>query len=239
MLISKGYANAAYTSVVCNWARKFYVMTDEKMKRLIGSILVSLSFWSCGQFNSISGLTIDPAIKAEADKHFKTESEFEKVNTSGSGFQIFENSLEFDFYENDSLVGSSQGKPKAILFKSFYFWKEDTLIIDGAIGLFGGGGFSIQIANGKATVYHMVSSDNFPTYAYGENTQVIFRLDVSCHHVKAIVSEIPIKGTGKVIYGYVEFESEDYYSAQGTEAAPRKKSRSNMKMYFKSGELKL
>ena len=151
--------------------------------------------------------------------------------------------MEFDFYENDSLIGSTQGKPKAILFKSFYLWKGDTLIIDGAIGLFGGGGFSIQVINGKATVYHMLSSDDFPTYAYEEKTEIIFRLDVPCHDVKAIVSEIPLKGTGKVIYGYVEFESEDYYSTQATvegkETGPKTKSRSNMKMYFKSGELKI
>jgi hypothetical protein len=122
-------------------------------------------------------------------------------------------------------------------------WKGDTLIIDGAIGFFGGGGFSIQVVNGMATVYHMLTSDDFPTYAYGEKTGIISRLDVPCHHVKAIVSEIPLKGTGKVIYGYVEFESEEFYSTQSAidekETRARTKSRSNMKMYFKSGELKI
>lgn len=213
------------------------------MKYSIGLILLSLTFSSCGQSDSISGLTIDPEIKTEAEKHFKSASEYEEINTSDIGFQIFENSLEFDFYENDSLVVSTQGKPKAVLFKSFYLWKGDTLIIDGAIGLLGGGGFSIQVVNGKATVYHMLSSDDFPTYAYGEETEMIFRLDVPCHHTKAILSEIPTKGTGKIIYGYVEFESDDYYSTKGAvnakEVGTRTKSRSNMKMYFKSGELKL
>ena len=218
-------------------------MTSRKMKYLIGLILISLTLSSCGQSNSINGLTIDPEIKTEAEKHFKSVGEYDKINTSDIGFQIFKNSLEFDFYENDSLIVSTHGKPKAILFKSFYLWKGDTLIIDGAIGLFGGSGFSIQVVNGKATVYHLLSSDDFPTYAYGETTEIIFRLDVPCHHTKAIVSEIPTKGTGKVIYGYVEFESEHYYSTNGAvggkEVEPRTKARSNMKVYFKSGELKL
>ncbi|MCZ8215202.1 MAG: hypothetical protein O9262_03135, partial [Cyclobacteriaceae bacterium] len=132
---------------------------------------------------------------------------------------------------------------RGVLFKSFYLWEGDTLNIDGAIGLFGGGGFALKIINGKATVYHMLSSDDFPTYAYGEKTELIDRLEVPCHDTKAIISEIPLKGAGKIIYGYVEFKSEDYYTGQwtvdGNENEPRKKSRANMKMYFKSGELKL
>lgn len=213
------------------------------MKYVIGLILFSLTLASYGQSNSIRGLTIDPEIKFEAEKHFTSASEYEKINSSDHGFQIFETSLEFDFYQNDSLIASTQRAPKAILFKSFYLWKGDTLIIDGAIGLFGGGGFSIQVIDGNATVYHMLSSDDFPTYAYGEKTEIRSRLDVPCHHAKAIVSEIPTKGTGKVIHGYVEFQSKDYYSTNGTvdgkEVGRRIKSRSNMKIYFKSGELRL
>jgi hypothetical protein len=215
------------------------------MKYLIGLVLMSLTFWSCGQSKSsiISGLTISPLIKDKAEKHFRKMDEFEKVNTSNMGFQIFENNVEFEFYENDSLIISTQGKPRSMLFKSFYSWEGDTLTIDGAIGLFGGGGFSIKVVNGKATVYHMLSSDDSPTYAYEVKTELIDRLEVPCHNVKAIVSEIPMKGASKIIYGYVEFKSENYYSSQGTvdgkELRPRKKSRSNMKMYFKSGELKM
>jgi hypothetical protein len=148
-----------------------------------------------------------------------------------------------EFYENDSLIFSTQDKPKSLMFKSFYIWQGDTLVIDGGIGLFGGGGFSLQIVNGKATVYHMLSSDEFPTYAYGEQTELIDRLEVPCREVKAILSEIPVKGKNTVVYGYVEFKSGNYFTGQGTvdgkEYRPRKKSRSNMKMYFKSGEVEL
>jgi len=230
------------------------------MKYSIGLALVGLIFWSCVQSNTVTeksdnvseqsdtitirGLAISSSIKADAETHFATAGEYENINTSNAGFQLFENSLEFEFYEGDSLIVSTQGTPRPMLFKSFYIWQGDTLTIDGAIGLFGGGGFSIKIINGKATVYHMLSSDDFPAYAYGEKTKLIYRLEVPCHNTKAIISEIPTKGSGKIIYGYVEFKSDDYYTSQGTsedgeEYKARKKSRSNMKMYFKSGELKI
>ena len=209
-------------------------------------MLITLTLCSCGQSRqeSTNGFIIDPSIKGEAEDNFKSASEkYEEINDSNVGFQIFENYLEFEFYENDSLILSTEGHRRGVLFKSFYMWEGDTLTIDGLLGLFGGGGFALKIINGKATVYHMLSSDDFPTYAYGENTELIDRLEVPCHDTKAVVSEIPIKGAGKNIYGYVEFKSEHYFTSQGTadgkEYRPRKKSRANMKMYFKSGELKL
>jgi hypothetical protein len=237
-------SHVSYINVVGNWAGQIYHIT-KAMKFLTNLILITFSFWSCGQprLDAINGFMIDPAIKGEAEKNFKSAGKYDEINNSNVGFQIFENDLEFEFYENDSLILSTEGKPRGILFKSFYLWEGDTLTIDGAIGLFGGGGFSIKIVDSKATVYHMLSSDDFPTYAYGEKSELIDRLEVPCNDTKAIVSEIPIKGAGKIIYGYVEFKSEDYYSSQGTvdgkELDPRKKSRANMKMYFKSGELKL
>lgn len=226
-----------------DWIGRLY-HTTTGLRSLISLILITLTFCSCGQSNStaIDGLIIDPAIKGEAEKRFRIDGDYEKINHLNTGFQIFENNLEFEFYENDSLLITTQGKPRSILFKSFYLWEGDTLTIDGGIGLFGGGGFALKIINGKATVYHMLSSDDFPAYAYGEKTELIYRLEVPCHDTKAIISEIPIKGAGKIIYGYVEFKSGDYYSSNWSvdgKEAPRKKLRSNMKMYFKSGELKL
>ena len=85
----------------------------------------------------------------------------------------------------------------------------------------------------------MLRSDEFPTYAYGENTDLIYRLEVPCHDIKVVLSGLPTKGEKNIIYGYVEFESDNYFTGQGTvdgkEVEPRRKSRSNMKMYFRSG----
>ena len=85
----------------------------------------------------------------------------------------------------------------------------------------------------------MLRSDEFPTDAYGEKTGLIYRLEVPCHESKVILSELPVKGENKIIYGCVEFKSGNYFAGQGMingkEVGPRKKSRSNMKMYFRSG----
>lgn len=215
----------------------------KKTTYLLTLFLLSVTIYSCGQTSgtkTIDGLVINPQIKFEAEKNIKDIKDFEKVN---QGFQIFENMVTMEFYENDSLILSTQDNPKSIMFKSFYLWSGDTLVIDGAIGLFGGGGFSVQIVNNKATVYHMLSSDDFPTYAYGEKTKLLDRLEVPCNDVKVILSEIPTKDKSNVIYGYVEFKSDNYFTSQGTtdgkEFKPRTKSRSNMKMYFRSGEVRI
>jgi hypothetical protein len=213
------------------------------MKYLIGLFFASLTIYSFGQTknsNDIEGLTINPSIKKEAEENIKDLKDFEKLNR---GIQIYESKVKFEFYENDSLIASTNDNPKSIISKSFYLWRGDTLSIDGGIGLFGGGGFSIKLVKNKATVYHMLSSDEFPTYAYGEKTDLIYRLEVPCHDIKVILSGLPKKGENQIIYGYVEFKSDNYFAGQGTidgkEVEPRTKSRSNMKMYFRSGQFDL
>ncbi|MFN4947750.1 MAG: hypothetical protein ACK5FG_13665, partial [Chryseotalea sp.] len=147
---------------------------------------------------AIDGIVINPKVKIEAERNIKDSKEFEKIN---QGFQIYENVVTMELYENDSLIFSTKDNPKNIIFKSFYFWRGDTLFIDGGIGLFGGGGFSIQILNDKATVYHMLSSDEFPTYAYEEKSKLKDRLEVPCRDLKIILSEIPKWGMTKIISG--------------------------------------
>lgn len=196
---------------------------------------------SCGQSTkdtSISGLTIDPNIKSEVEKYI-TPSEF------GAGMDkilMYNNLMLLDFYENDSLIVSIKEQDnKSTIFKSFYYWQSDTLAIDGAFGLFGGTGFAIKIINGKATLFHMLASDEFPSYAYKEKDSLIFRLEVPCTDTKIVLSEIPDSTQNQTIYGYVEFRSGDYYasrgSAEGQEILPRIKQRANMRIYFKSARL--
>ena len=121
--------------------------------------------------------------------------------------------------------------------------ENDTLGIDGAFGLFGGIGFSIKIINGKAKLYHMLSADDFPYYAYEENDDLIFRLEVPCNETEIILSEIPDSISNQTIYGYVAFKSDNYYissgSADGQEILPRKRQSADMKIYFKSSKLNL
>lgn len=214
------------------------------MTRIIKPLFIfCLAFTACGQKNNVGttrGLTIDPDIKKEVEKHIETSEEFKMF---GDKMQLYLNSGFVETYEGDSMVFSSEKQEVKAPFKSFYLWKGDTLTIDGAFGLFGGIGFGINIFKDSAKVYHMLSSDDYPSYAYKENDSLIFRLEVPAKNTKIILSEIPDSIEKQIIYGYVEFESGDYYasagSADGREILPRKKLRSNMKLYFKSGKLDL
>lgn len=188
--------------------------------------------------NSTAGLTIDPNIRTEVEKNI-TISEF------GAGqdkILIYNNRMLLDFYEDDKLsISLKEQDNKSTVFKSFYYWQGDTLGIDGAFGLFGGTGFSIKIVKGKTTLFHMLASDEVPSYAYNQKDSLIFRLEVPCTNTKIILSEIPDATKKQVIYGYVEFKSGDYYSgsgeADGQEILPRNKQSANMKIYFKSAYL--
>jgi hypothetical protein len=198
---------------------------------------------SCGQAkrrNAIIGLTINKHIKSEVEKHIANSKEFDAFKDK---MQVYANSVFIQSYENDSLTFNSSDTANKQIFKSFYLWQGDTLKIDGAFGLFTGVGFEIVIYKNKAILYHMLSSDDFPTYAYKENDSLKLRLEVPCTETKIILSEIPDSNRRQIIYGYVEFKSKNYYlsngSVDGKEILPRKKQRDNMKIYFKSAELNL
>jgi hypothetical protein len=209
------------------------------MKRLLILLMLFLSIvdlhGQSSNTNEIDGLTIDPGIKIEAEQYFG-KSEFDEAQDK---WLIYNNRMLVDFYEDDKLIQTTKDKEISKLAKSVYYWRKDTLNIDGAFGLFGGFGFNVKIINGKATLYHMLASDEFPSYSYNENDSLIFRLEVPCAETKIILSDLPDPEKKQVIYGYVEFKSGEYYSTNGSvngkEIKPRNRSRINMRMYFKSG----
>lgn len=206
---------------------------------IILTILTSLtSFGQKTETNKVVGLAIDPNIKNEVEKNIVNSSEFDAYKNV---MQLYGNSVLVDFFENDSLTFSSSDPKIKQVFKSFYLWKGETLSINGAFGLFGGVGFVINIKDDKATLFHMLSSDDFPTYAYKEQDSLIDRLEVPCTETKIILSEIPDSKKKQIIYGYVEFKSSDYYFVSGAfaenENPKKKKNRANMRIYFKSSKL--
>lgn len=211
---------------------------------MIKYLLLCLSTWTVFSQTSnpleIGGLTIDPSIKEKVEIHIKASEDFEAMK---SVMQIYENAVLCELYENDTLSFSNNDVSKKMLFKSFYFWKDGKLGIDGAFGIFGSAGFHIVIENNKAHLYHMLSSDDFPTYAYDEKSDMIDRLEVPCTDTKIILSEIPDSTKKQIIYGYVEFKSDSYYGISGAysknQTPLRKKYRSTMRIYFRSGFLNL
>ncbi|MFK7750338.1 MAG: hypothetical protein AB8B65_18245 [Kordia sp.] len=207
-----------------------------------GILLVAFLLLSCSneQKSDIEGLIIDPNIKNEVEKYIEDTPNSKRFNND---MQIYKNSFHLTSYTNDELTASTTDFSKKSPFKSFYFWHDDLLRIDGAFGIFGGFGFDIQINDEKATLYHMLSSDDFPTYAYNETDDFIFRLEVPCTETKIVLSEMPDREKQQVIYGYVEFKSGDFYtmsnSAVAGEKSERDKLRNNMKIYFRSGFVNL
>lgn len=213
------------------------------IRNLITILTLCIVFLSCNQtrsFNIIKGLTIDPTIKREVEKHIEDSKEFEAFK---SKMEVYANSIFVESFENDSLIFRSTDSSKKQIFKSFYLWKGDTLTIDGAWGLFGGIGFGIDIYKNNATLYHMLSSDDFPEYAYNEKDSLVFRLQVPCSDTKVVLSAIPDSIKSQVIYGYVEFKSASYFvendQQDGREILPRQRRRNNMKIYFRSRKLSM
>lgn len=220
----------------CKTLKKYLNQTP--MTKYLFIIAICSTICSCGQSVSndlMGGLTIDPKIKTEVEKNI-TQSEY------GAGqdeILIYNTPMLIEFYEDDKLINSYKEQDKKInVFKSFYYWQGDTLNIDGAYGQFGGTGFSIKKIKDRVILYHLLASDEFPSYAYKEKDSLVFRLEVPCTDSKIVLSEIPDTGHKQIIYGYVEFKSDDYYassgSAEGKENLPRKKQRTNMRIYFKS-----
>ncbi len=206
------------------------------MKNILKFILISISFGLCGQEqeNSFEKIKINSTIQKEVASKI-SESQFGNMSKD---LLIYENLLIAEYFENDSLTMSTKNKDKRLVFKSFFYHHNDTLTIDGAYGMFGGFGFSIKIKNEKAIVYHMLASDEFPTYSTNENDSLKFRIEVPCSNTTLTLSKLPELKDGEIIYGMVEFESGSYYQSapvvNDEEIEPRKKVRMNMKVYFKS-----
>ena len=110
----------------------------------------------------VSGLIIDPKIKNEVARYI-IDSSYENYTNGPMQFAMYQNRLFLELYQNDKLVISMKDSaPVSLIFKSFFYWSHDTLSIDGAFGMWEGMGFTIRIVNNKATLYNMLSADEFP-----------------------------------------------------------------------------
>ena len=208
------------------------------LKSLFFIIAISSSLSLCAQTKVSNSFTIDTSIRAEVKKRMENSKDFSALKDD---MQIYNNPVLAEFYENDKLMFTSKDKKINRVFKSFFYWENDTLKFDGAFGLFTGLGFTIEIYKNNALLYHLVSSDESPIYSYKEKGSLISRLEVPCTDTKIVLSEMPDSTQTQVVYGYVEFKSGNYYASNGAvngvEESPRKKLRANMKIYFKSSML--
>lgn len=202
------------------------------MKNITIFLIIPLYFVSCGQDTKYDSKSTSESIIIDKSIEKEAKSKMSK------GLVMYENTLIADYFENDELIMSTKGKEKKLPFKSFYYNHNDTIIIDGAYGMFGGFGFSIKIKDGEAHVFHMLASDEYPTYALHKNDSLEFRIEVPCTNTQLTLSKMPELKEREVLYGLVEFESGNYYQSgplvSNKEIESRKKVRMNMKVYFKS-----
>jgi len=173
---------------------------------------------------------IDPNIKNPVEKNITDH----KSNTENLPYLSYENSIFLDTYQNGEEVASAKGDTKAN-FKSFYYWKNDSLFIYGAYSTIG---FSIVIKNTDVKVYNLITSSKPNSLSYAVNDTLVSRLQVPCTAIKLILSEIPDPNTKPMLYGVVEFNSNEYFQLDDTNNK-RNKLRNNMKVYFKCNYLAL
>ncbi|MEM8584802.1 MAG: hypothetical protein AAGF87_11060 [Bacteroidota bacterium] len=199
------------------------------------SLLIILSSCVKSGEQKAYNFKIDDTVKETVEASI---SELEFASSAEDVFLIYNNPLAVDYYENDSLVATSKNEPTEAIFRSFYYYQNDTLVIDGMYGLFGGFGFSIKIVENQAETYHLVAGDDFPAHSLTIDGDLQLRVEVPCIGTKLILSKLPEPNGQEIIYGLVEFESVDYFHrgtiVEGEEVEARSKVRMDMKVYFKS-----
>lgn len=207
------------------------------MKETTMIFCLFVSFSACCQRGvlEIAQFAVDENIREEVEARI-SESEYGESFTSM--FLVYENTVIVDSYENDSLFMTATGEEQKMLFKSFFYTLNDTIVIDGSFGLFGSIGFSIKFIDDKPIVYHLLTGDDFPVYSMTREGNLQFRIEVPCKNTRVVLSKIPELKEEEVIYGFVAFESDDYFQSSsaidGNEKEERKKISMNMQVYFKA-----
>ena len=161
-------------------------------------------------------------------------------NQKGCGLDYI-NNLHLEYYSNDSLQKNNYSK---LNFYSTWGIKGDSAEIYGLFGSENAGstGFKINIVNGlpKVTLCihpHIIGGH----HAYTKDGKVEFNMNIPTKKSKIILSQMLDNQSSKIIYGYVEFETVDYYSVTKYENGKeipnkRDKVRANLRVYFKANK---
>lgn len=210
----------------------FYKMQKMKTYSILVLFLVLITKINGQSIEFSNDFIVNPKIEIEAKKHFSALS-----TNKHDSLGVFYNDLIAEYFQEDTLIlstrnTSSDNRP----FKAFYYWRNDTLHIEGGFGFFSIFGFSVQVNNNKAKVNHLLSSDKLPSYKFDPDDIFRLRLEVPCHNSKFELSSPLEKIKNQTIYGLVEFESGEYYQIH---RGVLKKSRMNMTIYFKAEKMLL
>ena len=208
------------------------------MKKIFLFIIVVFVFENC-VFNTENNnqIIVDKSIQKKVENEIIDT--FPK-NQKECGLYCI-NNMHFDYYLNDSLQKNNYNQLK---FYSNWGIKGDSVEINGLYGNDNAGsfGFQISLIHGLPKVSlsirpHILGGK----HAYTKDGEIEFNMNVPTKKSKVILSQIPDNQSSKIIYGYVEFETVDFYSAaeykDGKEIPnQRDKVRANLKVYFKANK---
>jgi hypothetical protein len=207
-----------------------------KMKKIILFITVVFVFQNC-VFNAENNNQII------VDKSIQKKVESEIIDTFPKNQKECEleyiNYRQIDSYINDSLQKPYNSKHK---FYSAWGTKGDSAEIYGYFGGENAGsvGFRINLASGSPKVFLFIYPHLMGRYSYTKDGEVEFNMDVPTKKSKVILSQMPDNQSSNIIYGYVELETVDFYSATkyNSKEIPnqRDKVRANLRVYFKANK---
>jgi hypothetical protein len=207
------------------------------MKKIFLLLITVFVFENC-VFNAENSnqITIDKSIQKKVENEIIDT--FSKDQKDCGLFYI--NKLHLEYYSNDSLEKNNYSQLK---FYSNWGIKGDSVEINGLYGNDNAGstGFQISLIHGLPKVTLCIRPHIGGHHAYTKDGKVEFYMNVPTKKSKIILSQIPDNQQLKTIYGYVEFETLDFYSATKYEDGKevpnqRDKVRANMKVYFKANK---
>ena len=203
------------------------------MKNLSILLILSLLSFLLTSFLQHSGiLEIDPNVKEKAIKYIQP-SGYGKTNDRTLAYNNF---MQAETYVNDELL-STITKGRMDIFKCYYYWDKDVLIIEGGFTLFSNYGFSARVKKDKVNIVQLVRDDKFVLDNYKIGSDKI-RNEVKCSNSKLILEKAPDKSIDAEIYGYLEYEGTDHFAIRDTNTLVKKNIfRDNLKVYFKATKI--
>lgn len=179
---------------------------------------------------------IDSTIIEQAKTHFGEKPFF---IPEGMPEEIFyQNDIFLEVFENDSLLVSSMELKKKAPFHCLLYKEGDATIINGNFGFLAGYGFIVSLKENQATLQHTATSGGESIFSLQEGDSLVPALKIPTKKGKLILSRWPKVTPKDFTYGYVEFESGDYYKKDNTTTpAQLKKIKTIFKIYFKAKAL--
>ena len=190
-------------------------------------MILSLGLLHCKSVNDseLHILKIDSSIKQKAIK----------IISYKKGLNIqrnwFNSNLYAEHFTNDK-IDEIQIDTIEAPFLGKYYWKHDTLSLSVSYGDLGAFGFDIDIAKDTTGIlYFEECSHIHPKFKYKLTDTLSVCAKVPCTYSKLLISKFPYKTEDDVIFGYVNFKTDNFYYEDNEGAL---KIRKVMKFYFRA-----